>query len=225
MLFLIPLILILLQPETSFAWGPLTHAYLSQQILSLHNLIPLSIMSLISKHMDYFIYGNIIPDTIIGKKFLPEEKNPHSWKTGLNLLQEAKYEEEKVFAFGYLTHLAADAAVHSSIKKLNSIQHMFFELKADRIVDRVYWLQIMTISKRVRKISDQFLEKNLTNPISSFKTSKRIYKSLIFLSAFNSGDLKNRETFKSFHLESLTAMLEILKEGKKASIISLPPHS
>lgn len=224
MLLIISALFLILLPEYSYAWGPLTHAYLSQQIFNLSHLIPLTLMPLINNYKEYFIYGNIIPDTVIGKKYLPDEKNPHSWKTGLNLLQEAKTPEKKAFAYGFLSHLAADAILHHNIKDLNPIQHVLFELKADRIIDRFYWLQIMTINKRVKKTSDRFFEQILANPFISLKTSKKIYKSLIFLSAFNMGELKNPEVFDSFHLKSLTAMLEILNNGEKASIIELPPH-
>lgn len=225
MVWIIPILFLLVVPEYSYAWGPLTHAYLSQQIFNLSHLIPLSLLPIIRNCKDYFIYGNIIPDTVIGKKFLPDEKNPHSWKTGLNLLQEAKTPEEKSFAYGFLTHLAADAILHNDIRNLNPVQHMIFELKADRIIDRFYWIQIMTINKKVRKISDRFFEQTAANPIVSLKTSKKIYKSLIFLSAFNMGELKNPEAFNTFHFKSITAMLDILNHGENAEILNLPTHN
>ncbi|MCS7203756.1 MAG: zinc dependent phospholipase C family protein [Thermodesulfovibrio sp.] len=215
-------VLLVFTPEVSYAWGPLTHTYLSQQILTLSHLIPLSVLSLIRAYKEYYIYGNIIPDIAIGKKYLSQDKNPHTWTTGLNLFREAKTPEEKSFAYGFLTHLAADAKLHHDIRDLNPLQHAIFELKADRIIDRVYWFQIMTINKNVRKLSERFFEKTLSN--FTFKTSKRIYKSFIFLSAFNRGELKNSEEFNIFHLKSLTAMLEILNEGEKAKIINYSPH-
>ncbi len=96
-------------PETSYAWGPLTHTYLGSQILSFSGLVTMDIFRLIKHYKEYFIYGNIIPDIVIGKKYLPDEKNPHSWKTGFMLLNNAERPEEKSFAYGFLTHLAADA--------------------------------------------------------------------------------------------------------------------
>ncbi|WP_353683251.1 zinc dependent phospholipase C family protein [Thermodesulfovibrio sp. 3907-1M] len=221
-LFLI--IIFIFLPEPSYAWGPLTHTYLSGQILSLSGLVTAEVLTIIKLYKDYFIYGNIIPDTVIGKKYLPQEKNPHSWKTGFMLLNRAKTPEEKSFAYGFLTHLAADAVLHDEIRELNSFQHIIFEIKADRIVDRFYWLQIMSINKRVKKISERFFEQTLVNPVS-MKTSKKIYKSLIFLSAFNTGELKNPEAFDIFHLKSLTAMVEILNHGENSKIISLPPYN
>ncbi len=224
MILSIIFLILFIYPDFSYGWGPLTHAYLSQQVFNFSHLIPVTLLPVIKNFKDYFIYGNILPDTAIGKKYLPEDKNPHSWKTGLNLLQEAKTCEEKAFAYGYLTHLAADAILHHDIKNLNPLQHMIFELKADRIVNRIYWFKIMSINKKVRKLSDNFLEQTLENTFLPIKTANKIYKSLIFLSAFNVGELKNPKFFENFHLKSLTAMLEMLNYGEKAKIINLPPH-
>ncbi|GAQ95236.1 zinc dependent phospholipase C [Thermodesulfovibrio aggregans] len=210
-------------PETSYAWGPLTHTYLGSQILSFSGLVTMDIFRLIKHYKEYFIYGNIIPDIVIGKKYLPDEKNPHSWKTGFMLLNNAERPEEKSFAYGFLTHLAADAILHNEIREFNSFKHMIFEIKADRVVDRFYWFQIMSINKRVRKMSERFFEQILLNPVS-IRTSKKIYRSLIFLSGFNKSDLKNSEMFNSFHLKSLTAMLDILNNRENSKIITLPPH-
>lgn len=219
------LLILFMMPETSYAWGPLTHAYLSGQIFSFSNLIPAGVMAIIKLYKEYFIYGNIIPDSVIGKKFLPEDKNPHSWKTGFTLLSEAKTPEEKSFAYGYLTHLAADAVLHNDIKNLTTLQHALFELKADRIIDRYYWIQIMSINKKVKKISERFLEQAVKQSFISLKTSTKIYKSLIFLSAFNAGELKKARLFESLHLKSLSAMIELLNHRENSKIINLPPNN
>ncbi|MCS7214761.1 MAG: zinc dependent phospholipase C family protein [Thermodesulfovibrio sp.] len=217
--------IIFVLPENSYAWGPLTHAYLSGQIFSFSGLIPASVITMIKLYKEYFMYGNIIPDIIIGKKYLPEDKNPHTWKAGFCLLNEAKTPEEKSFAYGYLTHLAADAILHNDIKNLTAFQHALFELKADRVIDRYYWIQIMSINRKVKRISEKFYEQTITQSFLSLKTSTKIYKSLIFLSAFNMGEIKNTKTFESFHFKSLSAMIELLNKREYAKIVNLPPNN
>lgn len=215
-------ILLLFLPEPSYAWGPLTHVYLAEKILSLPLSISVGSFTLIKLFKEYFIYGNIIPDTVIGKKYLPEEKNPHSFKTGFTLLNQATTPEEKAFAYGYLTHLAADTVLHNNIKNFSSIKHAVFEFKADRIIDRAYWIQIMLINKNVRKKSESFFEKIFNHhPLVSLKTSKRIYKSFIFLSALNTGEIKHAQLLKSFHSNSLYAMIDLLKNEENSSIIKI----
>lgn len=219
------LLILFIFPENSYAWGPLTHAYLSGQIFSFSGFVPAGVLTIIKLYKEYFIYGNILPDTVIGKKYLPEDKNPHSWKAGLCLLNEAKTPEEKSFAYGYLTHLAADAVLHHDIKNLTTLRHALFELKADRVIDRYYWIQIMSINKRVKRISEKFFEQTVSHSFLSLKASTKIYKSLIFLSAFNFGELKNVGLFKSLHLKSLSAMIELLNNPEHSKIINLPPNS
>ena len=57
-------------PSHAFAWGPMTHIYLGNEILSCASLLPAGIYSLISKHKQDFLYGNIMADMILGKKYL-----------------------------------------------------------------------------------------------------------------------------------------------------------
>ncbi len=211
-------------PESSYAWGPLSHTYLAQQTFNFSHLIPISLVPIINSYYQYFIYGNLIPDVVIGKKYLPECKNPHSWKTGFNLLDVAKTPEEQAFAYGFLTHLAADAILHKEIKNLNPLQHMIFEFKADRMVDRLHWLQIMAINKRVKKVSERFFEQSILDSIPTMKTLKKIYKSFIFLSGLNFGELKDSTSFENLHVKSLNAMLDILNNGKNSDIIKISPN-
>jgi len=226
MIWIVLFFIILILPESAYAWGPLTHAYLSQQIFFVPAMLPAELLTTLKLYKEYFIYGNLIPDIVIGKKYLPEDKNPHSWKTGLRLLKEAKIPEETSFAYGYLTHLAADAVLHNDIKNLTTLKHTLFELKADRIIDRYYWIQIMTINKKVKKTSEKFFEQAVVSSnFLSLKTNTKIYKSLIFLSAFNIGELKNTELFDSLHLKSLSAMIELLNNRENSEIINLPPHN
>lgn len=211
-------------PETSYAWGPLTHAYLAEQLLSLPSVICFASLPLIKLYKEYFIYGNLAPDNVIGKKYLPEEKNPHSWKTALILLEKAKTPEQKSFAYGYLTHLAADAVLHRNLEGFAPLRHAILELKADAVVDRSYWLKIVTINKLVKKRSEKFFEKSTKyNPVS-FKASKKIYSSLIYLSVFNSIDSKNyNETLRKLQLESLKAMVDIIKNKENSHLINISP--
>src|SRR3990167_3190525 len=105
---------VILIPSFAFAWGPLTHVYLGSEIFSLGSLLPAGIYAMIRKYRHDFIYGNLMADIIIGKKFLPDEKNPHSWDTALNLLDSAKTNQQAAFVYGYMSHLAADTIAHGS---------------------------------------------------------------------------------------------------------------
>lgn len=64
-----------LVPTMAFAWGPLTHTYLGNELFSLASLLPGGIAEVIRRYRKDFIYGNLMADIIVGKKYLPAHKN------------------------------------------------------------------------------------------------------------------------------------------------------
>lgn len=216
----------ILVPSFVFAWGPMTHMYLGNELLSYAPLIPAGILGLLRKHKQDFLYGNLMADMILGKKYLPEDKSSHSWEVGLKLMDQAETEPERAFAYGYLSHLAADTVAHETLTdELGNMGHTWVELKADSIIDKTFWLQSVMISKAVRKRSDLLLENSLDSFIFSFKTNKRIYKSMVFLSFLNKKRKHgvDREHITRLHEESLTRMLDLLQNGPDSFVLGKNP--
>ena len=213
-------------PKTVFAWGPLTHMYLGDQILSCAPLLPAGILALIKKHRQDFLYGNIMADTILGKKYLPDDKSSHSWEVGLRIFDQAKTWPERAFAYGYLCHLAADTVAHETLTDdKGNMGHTWIELKADSIIDKAYWLQTVMISRTVRRRSDLLLENSLDRYMFSFKTNKRIYKSIVFFSFLNKKRRRgvDRLLIHELHEESIARMLDLLQKGTDSEVLSKNP--
>lgn len=217
---------LILVPAASFAWGPLTHVFLGNELLSCAPLIPAGILALLKKHKQDFLYGNIMADIIIGKKYLPDDKSSHSWDVGLKLLDQAEQWPERAFAYGYLSHLAADTVAHETLTdELGNMGHTWIELKADSIIDKRYWLQTVAISRAVRKRSDLLLENALDPYLFSFKTNKRIYKSMVLLSVLNKKRRRgvDRVLIHELHEESLVRMIDLLQNGTDAAVLQKNP--
>jgi Zinc dependent phospholipase C len=213
-------------PSFAFAWGPLTHMYLGNELLSCVTLLPAGIHALLKKHKQDFLYGNLMADMILGKKYLPDDKSSHSWDVGLKLLDQAKTEPERAFAYGYLSHLAADTVAHETLTdELGNMGHTWIEMKADSIIDKTYWLQMVLISKAVRKRSDLLLENSLDSYIFSFKTNKRIYKSMVFLMFLNKKRRRgvDRALIHELHEESITRMLDLFQRGTESTVLQRKP--
>ncbi|MFN3481227.1 MAG: zinc dependent phospholipase C family protein [Thermodesulfovibrionales bacterium] len=224
-------------PSMAFAWGPLTHFYLGSEILSLGSLIPAGIYSILKKYKHDFLYGNLMADIVIGKKYLPEDKNSHSWDVALNLFDSARTRQQKAFVYGYLSHLAADTVAHGKFTgNRKNIGHTLIELKADSIIDKRYWIQAITINKSVQQRNDVFLERSLERAIFSFKTNKRIFKGMLFLSCFNQkrvGDLIERNLkgfmspsnnyIQSLHDESIKRIIDVLRNGRDSKVFEDSP--
>ncbi len=226
MIFILTFIGILLAPSFAFAWGPLTHIYLGNELFTYAPLIPAGVLSLLKKYQQDFLYGNLMADMILGKKYLPDDKSSHSWEVAMNLMDQAEKGPEKAFAYGYLSHLAADTVAHETLteNKLD-MEHTWIELKADSMINKVYWLQSVTISKTVQKRNDRFLEGSLDSYIFSFNTNKRIYKGIVFLSFLNKRRTKgvDSEYIYKLHGKSLARMLDLLKKGKDSSVLYKSP--
>jgi hypothetical protein len=226
----------LLVPSFAFAWGPLTHIYLGNEIFSLGALIPAGVLEIIRRHRKDFLYGNIMADIIIGKKYLPDSKSSHSWEVGFELLNAAEKPQQKAFVYGYLGHLAADTVAHNSytLDKRN-LGHTILEMKADSIIDKKYWLQAMTIDRKTQMRNDLFLEQSLERFLFSFKTNKRIFKGMVFFSGMNQekiGDfidrrmltsMPDREAIEQLHEESLDKMIDLLSNFEKAQVLNASP--
>jgi len=213
-------------PSFAFAWGPMTHMYLGNELLSCATLLPAGIHALLKKHKQDFLYGNLMADMILGKKYLPDEKSSHSWDVGLKLLEQAKTWPERSFAYGYLAHLAADTVAHETLTdELGNMGHTWIEMKADSIIDKTYWLQTVLISKAVRQRSDLLLESSLDSFIFSFKTNRRIYKSMVFLSLLNKKRRRgvDRVLIHELHEESITRMLDLLQNGTASPVLQKKP--
>jgi hypothetical protein len=222
-MFLIGFLLI---PSFSFAWGPLTHIYLGSEIYSYAPLIPAGIMTLLRKYRQDFLYGNLMADMILGKKYLPDDKSSHSWDMGLKLMEQAKKGPEKAFVYGYLSHLAADTVAHEALTEDKwNVGHAWIEMKADSLINKAYWLESMTINRAVQRRNDRFLESSLDRFIFSFNTNKRIYKGMVFLSVFNKQRKRgvDKKHICNLHDESISSILDLLQNGENASVLSKSP--
>jgi hypothetical protein len=226
----------LLIPTAAFAWGPLTHIYLGNELFSLSPLLPAGLFEIIRKYRKDFLYGNLMADIIIGKKYLPDARSSHSWEVAFSLMKAAVTDQQKAFVYGYLGHLAADTVAHNTytVDKKN-LGHTVMEMKADSIIDKKYWLQAMAIDRKIQARNDLFLEQTLDRFIFSFKTNKRILKGMVFLSVFNQeriGDfidknlitsLPDREAIESLHQESLDKIIDLFQKWEDSDVVKVSP--
>jgi hypothetical protein len=216
----------LLAPSFAFAWGPLTHMYLGNEIFSYGPLIPAGIYALIRKYRQDFLYGNLMADSIIGKKYLPDDKCSHSWDVGIRLLNQAETDAEKAFAYGYLSHLAADTVAHEILTDdMRNMEHTWAELKADSMIKKTYWVQSVTFRRTVQRRNDLFMANSLDRYLFSYKTNKRVYKSVVFLSLLNKKRKRalDRDHLNRLHFESIARTLDLFENGVEAAVLQKSP--
>ncbi|MBI5409711.1 MAG: zinc dependent phospholipase C family protein [Nitrospirae bacterium] len=236
MLVAVFLLSMLFIPSLAHAWGPLTHAYLGYQVLDMGAaLIPVGVYRILKKYKNDFIYGNLSADIIFGRRFQGTEKSCHSWSVAWKLLDAAKTDRQKAFAYGYLAHLCADTVVHNLDKSWMPFKHSLLEVKSESIIDKKYRRRLKGLDKVMQKKHDLLLEDMLERVFFSFKTNKRIFKGLLLLSRLPnyaplSNFIDNRFPYEipvddiyKFRQEALLKTLELLNKGKDSSVVKLHP--
>ncbi|HYA11685.1 MAG TPA: zinc dependent phospholipase C family protein [Thermodesulfovibrionales bacterium] len=231
-LFLV--IFFILIPSLAFAWGPLTHVYLGSEMYYLGSVLPVWVFNLLKKYRGDYLYGNLMADIILAKNLLPLEKNSHSWEVGFSLLESSRKSSEKAFSLGYISHLAADTVAHGIYTRRKNIEHTVIELRADSLIDRKYWVQARGIDRVIQYRNDRFLEKSLDRVFFSFKTNKRIFRGMLFLSGLNKqkfGEFIDRnllipfkkEDIMKLHEESLDRIVDVLRNGDRSAVLKKNP--
>lgn len=129
-----------LMPDNALAWGPGVHLALGNSVLGNLGCLPPLVGSLLFRHQSAFLYGCLSADIFIGKGSNFQPGHSHNWVTGFKLLSSAKDPRVLSYAYGYLTHLAADVVAHNyyvpntlwTMPSGGKISHVYVEAQADR---------------------------------------------------------------------------------------------
>jgi zinc dependent phospholipase C len=183
-------LLLLFLPAESHAWGPGFHLQLGTALLGSLSSLPASVASLIGAFPNDFLYGSIAADITLGKKYTHYLLHCHRWQIGKRLFEEASSDSQRACAYGYISHLAADAVSHSyyvPISIMRSfptvvLKHAYWEVRFDSFVDP----ELMSLGRRIAlshfEENDQLLRRVISNTLFSFGTNKKIFNSILLVS-------------------------------------------
>jgi len=133
--------------DAVLAWGPAVHIGFANAVLGNLGLLPAAIAVILKKHRTAYRYGSIAADVVFVKRWSRVKQSCHHWSTAFNLLERAETERAEAFAYGYLSHLAADTVAHGkyvprqvllSGSTLN-LGHLYWELRADATQAEATW--------------------------------------------------------------------------------------
>jgi hypothetical protein len=134
------LILVLACAASALAWGPGVHLAAGNFFLARLDLLSPMVAHIISANPRAFLYGCLSADIFIGKgtRFTPGHS--HNWSTGFKLLLDSAQDLRlAAYAYGYLSHLAADTIAHNyyiptmlaRTPSGGKLSHVYLELQAD----------------------------------------------------------------------------------------------
>lgn len=230
-------------PSEALAWGPGMHTYIAISAIADIAVAAPVIRSLIKSHQDHFVYGSVSPDILVGKKYMDYIHHCHNWRMGRLILSEAKDDRQKAAAYGYLVHLAADVVAHNYYIpykivrsfKTRMLSHTYWEMRFDMGLPDMVWKEIGRFAKCDFSEFDSLLDRVLRRTVFSFRTNKRIFSSILKLQRMRG----MRESLKLYSQKSrweiemerrehyidltLEAVLEFLKDPRRASVVEVDP--
>jgi len=225
------------------AWGPATHVQLASDLLSNLWLLPATLAALIARNRRFFVYGCVATDTVFAKKLSRIKQICHHWSTGFSLLDAAETDAGKAFAYGYLSHLAADTVAHNKYlprqmavsRSTISFGHLYWEIRADSTIEPTHWRELRTALRGSYPEPEQLLADNLGRTLLSFRTNRLLFKrmnllacergwrkSVSFWSALSRFDLEPA-VLRAYQAESLDRIVDVLARGRSSAVLYEDP--
>jgi hypothetical protein len=180
----------LLWPSEAHAWGPVTHLVHGSTVLGDLAAITGPLGDLLGTHRLAYLYGCVAADIFHAKKYTRSlYTHCHCWPVGWQIVDAAKGEREEAFAYGYLSHLAADVYSHNQFVPVQlvtsfearTLRHIYWEARFDAAQDRDRWRLVKTVLGHRYRDLDRLVERVVERTLFSFKTNKRIFDSVMAL--------------------------------------------
>ncbi len=177
-------------PTEAHAWGPVTHLVHGSQVLANLSTLAPGLQEILRPHRLAYLYGCIAADIIHAKKYTRSlYTHCHCWPVGWQIVESAKGEREEAFAYGYLSHLAADVYSHNHYVPVQmvvsfearTLRHIYWEARFDAAQRRDRWRLIRSVLEHRYEDCDRLVERVVERTLFSFRTNKRIFNSLMAL--------------------------------------------
>lgn len=231
-------------PSDGFAWAPATHLFYAKEALHFGALLKPALFELLSVFRADFLYGCIAADITLGKKFVEYVYNCHNFDVGLSLIDRAEGDAERAFAYGYVSHLAADTVSHNFFVPYQNVEHFdvpqfrhaYWEVRLDQLFGDRVWHEVEDVIKNPRTHShDRFLDRTIKDTIFSFRTNKILFSSMLavqrlrkwqqFVRGINRSSARqfNPEHLEQYNSLAVAAILRIFNEGKESCVYRNDP--
>jgi hypothetical protein len=190
LLALCSVLVLVLVPSEAHAWGPVTHLIHGATVLGALNTLPGALQEILRAYPDAYLYGCVGADIIQAKKFTRDLRyHCHSWNVGWQVLEGARSDSERAFAYGYLTHLAADTYSHNYFVPLQlivsfrarTLKHVYWEARFDAMQSQADWRRLRDVVSKLYPDCDELMERIVERTLFSFRTNKRIFNSVMAL--------------------------------------------
>jgi hypothetical protein len=200
-------------------------------------ILGLSLQQLLRRHRLEYLYGCIGADITQAKKYTrAQQAHCHSWEVGWAILQRAETDEQRAFAYGYLTHLAGDVYSHNHFVptqlivsfQTRTLRHIYWEARFDSLQHLVHRSLIHELRSHRFPHCDALVRQVVSRTLFSFRTDKSIFNGFIAVHDLNQWHrimqrLSTRsryalpeEVIARYNAACHTNISDVLRDGKRA---------
>jgi hypothetical protein len=228
----------------ALAWGPATHIELAGSILNRLAVLPAAIAAVLARNGIAYFYGNIAADIVFAKRWSRVKQFCHHWSTAFRLLESAEDERAAAFAYGYLSHLAADTVAHGKYVPRQIVVsdcsvnfgHFYWELRADAMQAESTWALLEQVIASDHRDHHAAMERHITDTLLSYELNRLLFDRMNALtvrqgfrrtmhvwSRFSRWDL-SLELMAGYRSECLDGIQSVLAEGDRSPLMREDPN-
>jgi hypothetical protein len=237
-------VFVALPAADALAWGPATHVKLASDLLGNLNLLPVAVAAILARNRRDYIFGNIAADVVVAKRLSRVKQFCHHWATGFAILEDAQTDSGRAFAYGYLSHLAADTVAHGKFlprqmtltRTTLSFGHLYWELRADASIGPHYWDELRGLLDDVFHEHHACLSCTLTDTFLPFSVNwKLFYRMNKFVSQRLLRKTMDRwynlsrwqlpdHILREYRSECVERIVDVLASGKSSPVLHEDPN-
>ncbi|MFO0973912.1 MAG: zinc dependent phospholipase C family protein [Phycisphaerae bacterium] len=237
-------LIVLAAAPAAWAWGPLTHIHLADELLASLWAVPVGVASILARYRRYFVFGNVAADVVLAKKLSRVKQVCHSWSTAWSLLERAETDPGRAFAYGYLSHLAADTVAHNKFLPWQivaagstvTLGHLYWEIRADAAVPPGHWTGLRSVLAERYPEPERLLAAHLTRTLLPYRVNRHLFQRMNLLQCADGwrrsvrvASLLSRwpidlQVLAEFHAESLERIRSVLSEGRSSAVLHEDPN-
>lgn len=183
--------LILVVPSDALAWGGGAHVLYGQSVLDQIGFVYASVRPVLERNPLAFIYGTVGADICVWKRTKKWDKHVHNWDVAFPLVEKARTDVQRAFAWGYLAHLAADTVAHNYFIPSQlvmaygqpSASHPYWEMRFDApLLPALGPLALEAHDRHWREV-DPWLESIIDTPVLPFSANKSLFRGMLIANA------------------------------------------
>jgi hypothetical protein len=235
---------LVLLPDAALAWGPISHLAHGSEVLKSLTILGAPLQHLLSCYPMEYLYGCVGADITLAKKYTRAmQAHCHSWQVGWQVLAAAESDAERAFAYGYLSHLAADVFSHNHFVptqlivsfRARTLRHVYWEARFDSMQDASLRGIVHDLRRQRFPECDRLVRRVVARTLFSFDTNKRIFDSVL---AFHDWDNWHRmmksvaarsryllpgEVLPLYNGACLTNIVDLLRRQRRAECQAADP--